>query len=311
MVSAPDEVIDSVIDTALEAGYRHIDTAYVYGNEAAIGKALKRWFDSGKIKREELFIVTKLPMVGLQADKVEKYLNRSLAALQLTYVDLYLIHFPCGLEERGENLFPQDESGNLILDKTTEHVSLWKSMEAQVDAGKARSIGLSNFNARQIKRIVKSARIPPANLQVELHVFFQQKELVAFCKALDITVVAYAPIGSPGIYEFIEKVGGDIKSIPNLSPLNDPVVVKIAQKHKKSPAQILLRHIVQRGIAVIPKSANPVRIKENFDFFDITLDDQDVNELNALDRGKNGRLFSSVMLRGIEKHPEDPFKEPY
>nr|CAD7257771.1 unnamed protein product [Timema shepardi] len=243
---APDEVIDSVIDTALEAGYRHIDTAYVYGNEAAIGKALKRWFDSGKIKREELFIVTKLPMVGLQADKVEKYLNRSLAALQLTYVDLYLIHFPCGLEERGENLFPQDESGNLILDKTTEH-----SMEAQVDAGKARSIGLSNFNARQIKRIVKSARIPPANLQVELHVFFQQKELVAFCKALDITVVAYAPIGSPGIYEFIEK------------------------------------------------------------FFDITLDDQDVNELNALDRGKNGRLFSSVMLRGIEKHPEDPFKEPY
>ncbi|CAG2066070.1 unnamed protein product, partial [Timema podura] len=123
---APDEVIDSVIDTALEAGYRHIDTAYVYGNEAAIGKALKRWFDSGKIKREELFIVTKLPMVGLQADKVEKYLNRSLAALQLTYVDLYLIHFPCGLEEKGENLFPQDESGNLILDKTTEHVSLWK-----------------------------------------------------------------------------------------------------------------------------------------------------------------------------------------
>ncbi|CAG2069003.1 unnamed protein product, partial [Timema podura] len=140
-----------------------------------------------------------------------------------------------------------------------------QSMEAQVDAGKARSIGLSNFNAQQIKRIVKSARIPPANLQVELHVFFQQKELVAFCKALDITVVAYAPIGSPGIYEFIEKVGGDIKSIPNLSPLNDPVVVKIAQKHKKSPAQILLRHIVQRGIAVIPKSANPVRIKENFD----------------------------------------------
>nr|CAD7401749.1 unnamed protein product [Timema cristinae] len=235
---APDAVIDSVIDTALEAGYRHIDTAYVYGNEAAIGKALKRWFDSGKIKREELFIVT-------------------------------------------------------------------KSMEAQVDAGKARSIGLSNFNARQIKRIVKSARIPPANLQVELHVFFQQKELVAFCKALDITVVAYAPIGSPGIYEFIEKVGGDIKSIPNLSPLNDPVVVKIAQKHKKSPAQILLRHIVQRGIAVIPKSANPVRIKENFDFFDIILDDQDINELNALDRGKNGRLFSSVMLRGYSPVARD------
>ncbi|XP_063231581.1 1,5-anhydro-D-fructose reductase-like [Bacillus rossius redtenbacheri] len=308
---ASDEEISVAVDAALEAGYRHIDTAYVYENEAAIGKALKKWFDSGRIKREELFIVTKLPMTGFQPEKVEKYLNKSLAALQLSYVDLYLIHFPCGLVDKEGNLFPVDEAGNLLIDPTTDHVALWKAMEAQVDAGKAHSIGLSNFNARQIERVVKAARIPPANLQVELHVYFQQRELVDFCKALDITVCAYAPIGSPGLSQFMDKIGGDKSSLPSLSPLSDPVVKEIAQKHKKTTAQILLQHIMLRGIAVIPKSANPERIKQNIEVFDFTLDEEDVKRLDSLDKGNKARLFSGDMLKGISKHPEYPYKDAY
>ncbi|GLG98968.1 Aldo-keto reductase AKR2E4 [Gryllus bimaculatus] len=307
--SSVEEVV-AAVDAALEAGYRHIDTAYMYQNEAAIGKALKKWFDSGRLKREELFIVTKLPPVGNRAESVEKYLKRSLAALQLDYVDLYLIHNPVGLMEKGEDLWPTDDSGNTLQDKNTDHVSLWKAMESQVDAGRTRSIGLSNFNARQIKRIVKCARIQPANLQVELHVYFQQKELAAFCNALDITVCAYAPIGSPGLTDFVKKMGKG--SAPTLRPLSDPVVEKIAKKHNKTAAHILLRHIMQRGIVVIPKSVNPSRIKQNFEVFDFALSEEDVQELNALDRGKAGRMFDNRLLGSrYGGHPENPYDDDY
>ncbi|CAG2058963.1 unnamed protein product, partial [Timema podura] len=180
---ASNEEIETSLDAALEAGYRHIDTAFLYGNEAAIGKVLKKWFDSKKLKREDLFIVTKLPHVGNSFERVEKYLKRSLEALQLSYVDLYLIHGAIGLQERGDEIRPLDEKGNPLLDMKTDHVSLWKGMEAQVDAGRAKAIGLSNFNARQIKRIWSSARIKPANLQVELNVYFQQRELTAYLQS--------------------------------------------------------------------------------------------------------------------------------
>nr|CAD7431750.1 unnamed protein product [Timema monikensis] len=306
-----DESMDESIDAALEAGYRHIDTAYLYGNEAAIGRALKRWFDSGRLKREDLFIVTKLPVVGYQPDRVEKYLKRSLKALQLKYVDLYLIHQPWGLIETGENMLPMDESGNLLHDTTIDHVALWKAMEAQVDAGRTLNIGLSNFNSRQIKRVFQSARIPPSNLQVELHVYFQQRELVAFCDALDITVCAYAPLASPTMIPAFAPLGGDVDSIPRLSPLTEPVVVKIAEKHGKTSAQVLLRHIVQRGISVIPKSSNPDRIRQNIQIFDFNLDDEDVKQLDALDRGSQCRLFSGNIHKGMDKHPEYSFNEPY
>ncbi|KAJ4436631.1 hypothetical protein ANN_16762, partial [Periplaneta americana] len=263
--SPPEQVI-AAVDTALEMGYRHIDTAFLYRNEAEIGKTLKKWFDSGKLKREDVFIVTKLPHKGNRAESVEKYLKKSLEALQLSYVDLYLIHNPVGVQDSDTELFPKDESGNFLLDLNTDHVSLWKAMEKQVDLGRTRSIGLSNFNSRQIARIVKAAHIKPANLQVELHVYFQQRELVAFCKALDITVCAYGPLGSPGLADFIKNSGNGagMGDFPSEDPLKDPVVNRIAEKHNKTAAQVLLRHIMQREIVVIPKSVTPSRIKENF-----------------------------------------------
>ncbi|XP_049842325.1 uncharacterized protein LOC126293251 [Schistocerca gregaria] len=191
------------------AGYRHIDTAYAYGNQAEIGQTLKKWFDSGRLNRVEIFIVTKLPFNGNRSESVEKYLKKSLEALQLEYVDLYLIHHPIGHLDVNGSLFPRDKDGKVLLDMNTDHISLWKATEAQVDSGRAHSIGLSNFSSRQVKRICEAARIPPANLQVELLACFQQRELAAFYRALGITVCVYGPLGSPGRVDFERKRGRD------------------------------------------------------------------------------------------------------
>jgi len=304
---ASEDEVDVALNAALEAGYRHIDTAFVYMNEAAIGKTLKKWFDSGKIKREELFIVTKLPNVGMNEKYVEEFLTKSLSDLQLSYVDLYLIHHPVGLVY-GEGLIPRDEEGNIKVDMDTDHIAIWRALEAQVDAGRVKAIGVSNFNSDQIDRILKIARIPPANNQVELHVYCQQKQLQEWSKRTGVTICAYAPLGSPGMAKFVEKLGGSTEGIKALDPLTDATVARIAAAHNKSPAQVLLRHLLQLGLAVIPKSSNPQRIQHNFQVFDFELSDTEMAELNALDRGEDGRRFINGLFKGIEVHPEYPFK---
>ncbi|XP_047099292.1 1,5-anhydro-D-fructose reductase-like [Schistocerca piceifrons] len=284
--------VGEAVDAALAAGYRHIDTAYSYRNEKEIGDTLKKWFDSGKLKREDVFIVTKLPLIGMRHSGVEKYLKKSLSGLQVDYVDLYLVHNPIGFQDVDDGGYPKDKDGQVLLDMTTDHISIWKAMEAQVDAGRARSIGLSNFNARQIKRVWQSARIKPANLQVEMHAYFQQRELRAFCRALDITVCAWGPLGTPQIYSFVEKQGGDVSKLPRYDLLGDPVVKRIAQKHGKTTAQVLIRFLMQLEVAVIPKSSNPTRVEENFAVFDFELSPEDMEALEALDKGRKGRLGS-------------------
>lgn len=168
------------MDAALEAGYRLIDTAAVYENEPAIGNVLKRWLDSGKIQRSELFIVTKLPPTGNRHEDVEKWIKKSLANLQLDYLDLYLIHTPFTFVDAGEEMHPYNENGEIMIDVTTDHVKTWQAMEQQVLEGRTRAIGLSNFNIVQIEKILNIAKIPVSNLQIELHVYLQQKELVNF-----------------------------------------------------------------------------------------------------------------------------------
>lgn len=303
---SPEQEVEQAIDAALEAGYRHIDTAFMYTNEAAIGRALKKWFDSGKIKREELFIVTKLPLIGNNAKYVEEFIKKSLEALQLSYLDLYLIHNPVGLVY-GKELYPVDENGKVKLDMSTDHVAIWKAMEAQVDAGRAKAIGVSNFNVKQIERILKSARIPPANNQVEMHIYMQQKELREFSKKSGVTICAYSPLGSPNFKNYTAARGLATDQIKDLSPLADPVVVKIADAHRKTAAQVLLRYLIQLGVAVIPKSITPDRIKANYQIFDFELTDSEMAKLNALDKGEEGRILAGGVLTAYKEHPEYPF----
>lgn len=150
------------------------------------------------IPGEDLFIVSKLPPQGNRPEGVRKYIRRSLEALDVGYLDVYLIHSPIGFNdvETSPPFFKED--GTLNLDMNTEHVAIWKEMEKLVDAGLTKAIGVSNFNTRQIQRIIDNSRIPPANLQVELHVYLQQRELVEFCRRNNVLVTAYAPFGSPG-----------------------------------------------------------------------------------------------------------------
>ncbi|XP_071633318.1 1,5-anhydro-D-fructose reductase [Temnothorax longispinosus] len=299
--NASGEELEAALNAALKAGYRHIDTATVYENEHIIGKVLKKWLDSGRIKRSDLFIVTKVPASGNRPGDIEKWLKKSLSNLQLSYLDLYLVHTPFAFEDAGEVLHPFNEKGEIKIDPSTDHLQIWPVMEKQVLEGRTKAIGLSNFNIAQIQRILNNAKLPISNLQIELHVYFQQKELVKFCQNNDISVTAYSPLGSRGL---VEKIGkGD--AVPNL--LQNVTVLEIAEKYEKTSAQILLKCIIQKGIAAIPKSINPSRIKENFELFDWELEAKDVDKLNALDMGESARICDFSFFKGVSKHREFPF----
>lgn len=299
---APENEVEDALNLALEAGYRHIDCAPVYMNEKVIGRVLKSWIDAGKLTREELFITTKLPPPALKAEMVESLLTKSLEDLQLSFVDLYLIHTPFGVffdPSKGE--FLKDEGG-VAIDPSTDHVAIWKSMEAVLEKGLTRSIGVSNFNKKQIQRILDNCKVPPANLQIEHHVYLQQKDLIDFCKAKGIAVTAYAPLGSKGVAN-LNKAAGIERQLPDLMDIEE--VKTIAAAHGKTPAQILLRWIIERGLSAIPKSTNPQRLKQNLDIFDFSLTPAEVERINALDA--NIRVCDFSFFKGVERHPEFPF----
>lgn len=300
----PIEIKDA-LEEALKVGYRHLDTAFVYQNEVMIGKVLERWFLKGAIKREDLFVTTKLPMQGVHPARVEQFLDKSLKNLHLDYVDLYLVHFPVCVKYTENGTYPFNEQGELETE-TTDLVAVWKKMEELLDTGKVRSIGVSNFNISQLERLIKNCKIKPANLQIENHVYLQSNDLIDFCHKNGISVVAYSPLGSPSYNKVCEKFGIQKNDdLPNV--LGDETVISLSKKHNKSPAQILLRFLIERHLAVIPKSTNPLRIKENFDIFDFKLDDEDMAKLRSLDKGEKARVCNAQMLKGISQHPEYPF----
>lgn len=282
-----DDELEAALEAALEAGYRHIDTAYIYENEAVIGRVLQRWLTTGKVKREELFITTKLPFFRVKPELVEETLKESLASLQLDYVDLYLVHFPCYVERTAE--------GMMEIKGITDQVAVWKKMEEQVKARRAKTIGVSNYSIKQIELILKNCSIKPANHQFELHLAHQQNEMVAFCKKNDISIVSYSSLGSPGSHNIEglnEKRNVQLK-LPKI--LENPIVLKLSKKYCKTPAQILLRQIIQRGICVIPKSTNAGRLRQNLDIFDFSLTAEDIAELESED-GEDLKEYLQRML---------------
>ncbi|KAJ8964550.1 hypothetical protein NQ314_004849 [Rhamnusium bicolor] len=255
-----DSELETALNAALEIGYRHIDTAFVYQNET-------------------------LPMNGIHEDRVEMFMKKSLENLQLDYVDLYLIHFAVGVKYFEGQVRPSLDD---VQTEKSDHIAIWKKMEEQVDAGRTKTIGISNFNAKQIEKIIKNSRIKPACLQVELHVYLQQRELVKFCHQNGIVVVGYSPLGSPGYNNFIANFGQKPRQLPDM--LHDAVIKKIAEKHKKSNAQIMLRYLLQNSIVPIPKSVTPARLKENIDIFDFSLDSEDMKSLDDLEVGEEARV---------------------
>jgi len=302
--SKPGEV-GAAVETAIDAGYRHIDCAYIYGNEAEIGAALKKKFDEGVVKREDLFITSKLWNTKHGAEDVLPSVEKSIADLQIGYLDLYLIHWPIGLN-RGADNFPKNEDGSLQY-SDDDYVDTWGAMEKCVDGGLIKSIGLSNFNSKQITRVKKIAIIQPSVLQVECHPYLIQTELIDFCEENNIHFTAYSPLGSRD--RPWAKAGEPLL-------LEDPSLIEIGKHHGKSPAQVCIRWQIQRGLSVIPKSANPARIRENFDVFgEFKLSEEDMKTIDGFNKPWRACL-PKIVVDGNEvprdaHHKHYPFSEAF
>ncbi|GAB2780958.1 aldo/keto reductase [Rhabdobacter roseus] len=258
---------------ALRIGYRHIDCAAIYGNEAEIGQALRDALAEGTCTREELWITSKLWNSAHRQASVLPALEKTLKDLQLNYLDLYLIHWPVALKDGIGFPTSLDEFVSLDEVPLTE---TWAGMEAGVDQGLTRHIGLSNFSIYKIKQLLASARIAPEANQVESHPYLPQTPLLEFCQQEGIILTAYSPLGSNDRPPHLIKADAPVL-------LKDEIVASIAEKHAASPAQVLIAWALQRGTSVIPKSVSPERLRQNFEATTLELDADDMAQISMLD----------------------------
>jgi 2,5-diketo-D-gluconate reductase A len=236
------------VSLALEAGYRHIDTAEMYGNEKGVGEAVR----ASGLDRADVYITSKLNNGFHEPDDARRAFDQTLSELGFDYVDLFLIHWPLPTLYGGD------------------YVSTWKTLEEFRQQGRARSIGVSNFQVEHLERLAAEGDVVPAVNQIELHPYLLNDEVHTYGQAHDIATQAWSPIAQGNV-------------------LDDPAIVGIADRLGKSPAQVVLRWHIERGNIVFPKSVTPERIKENFELFDFQLEPDDVATIDALDQGEAGR----------------------
>jgi 2,5-diketo-D-gluconate reductase A len=240
----PEDTVEAV-STALQTGYRHIDTAEMYGNEKEVGEAVAK---SG-LARADVFVTSKLSNDAHRPDDARRAFDDSLKALGVDYLDLFLIHWPLPTRYDGD------------------YVSTWKTLEEFYRDGRTRSIGVSNFQPRHLRRLHGESEIIPAVDQIEVNPYLTQDELRGFCAEHQIAVEAWSPLGRGNV-------------------LGDPTIAAIARRAAKTPAQVVLRWHLERGDIVFPKSVTPDRIRENIDIFDFGLSADEVEAISALNRNE-------------------------
>ncbi|XP_033222424.1 1,5-anhydro-D-fructose reductase-like isoform X1 [Belonocnema kinseyi] len=270
--SSKSNEVEEAVKYAIDIGYRYIDTSYFLNNEKEVGKAIRGKIEDGTIRREDIFVATKLWNTFHKEEQVIPACIESLKNLGLQYVDLYLIHFPIAFK-KGKELFPVNTEGE-IQTSDVDYLDTWKGMEECFRKGLVRDIGISNFNSEQITRLLASATIKPVNNQVELNININQKRLIEFCKNNGITVTSYSPLGRPGYNS----------EIPNF----------------------LENRKAQLGVALIPRSLNGSRIKENFVIFDFQLKEDEMKILESIKTGK--RIIS---FEELKDHKYYPFGIPF
>jgi diketogulonate reductase-like aldo/keto reductase len=263
---------------SLEVGFRQFDCAERYRNEEQVGEAMRAVFKEGKVKRKDVFVGTKLWNNNHRPERVKPAFEASLQRLQLDYVDLYSIHTPFAFKP-GDEQDPTDENGKVIYDSATTLTDTWKALESLVDEDRCKAIGLSNVNLGQLKEVFDIARVKPAAVQVESHPYLPEWDLLEYCQHHGIVLLAFAALGH----------GME----PRL--LDDPVIIAIAQRLRKTPAQVLLAWAVQRGTALLTTSVTPSRIRENFELS--TLPEDAMQEIRD---GVAAKIrFNSVVETGV------------
>jgi diketogulonate reductase-like aldo/keto reductase len=253
--------------TALDIGFRNFDCAERYRNEEAVGEAMQEAFKAGTLRREEVFVGTKLWNTNHRPERVKPAFDASCRRLQLEYIDCYLIHTPFAFQP-GDDQDPRDGQGHVIYDPGITLVDTWRALESLVDAGDCKSIGLSDIGLEKLREVVAAARIKPAVVQVESHPYLPEWDLLDFCREHGIVLQAFAALG----HALDPKV------------LDDPVITAIARRVNKTPAQVVLAWAVQRGTAFLTTSTTPRYIRENF-------------EISALPDDAMGEIRDAVTTR--------------
>lgn len=278
-----DQAADTVYN-AIKVGYRLFDGAYDYQNEKEAGQGVRRAIEEGLVKREDIFITTKLWNNYHRREHALEMAKAQNDAWGLGYIDLFLIHFPTALkyidpEKRRYPAWWMDEAGTIELDKVPIRET-WEALETVVDQGIARSIGVSNFQSQSLTDLSSYARIPISSLQIEHHPYLSQPELVALAQEMKIAVTAYSSFGPQSFLEL-----GSPRAKASEPLLESAAIKAMAVKHGKTPAQVLLRWATQRGVAVIPKSNNQARLAQNLDVVSFDLEKTEMEQISGLDIG--------------------------